>query len=217
MRDLRSYGFDMWGCDNGLYRSGDYTPDERMLEIGTFPYRLPFEDSSFDAVISTSVMEHAKNKAEIFREIHRILKPDGATLHLFPGKFYLPVEPHIYVPFVSWMWPDVPRWWLALWSILGIRNEFRKDFDWRKNLAADIWFCKNNMSYWTYGRYRALVTGIFGNCAFPNDYYVRMANGSSARIARAFLFPSATGWVLGRVRMGLLLARKCVTSRGSDV
>lgn len=208
VRTLREAGHEAWGCDNGMYRSGDFAVSDRIRQIETVPYRLPFDDAFFDAVISTSVLEHAQNKDEIFREIHRVLRPGGAMLHLFPGKFYLPVEPHIYIPFVSWIWPHVPRWWLALWSILGVRNEHRKDFGWRRNYEADVRFCRNNLSYWTAGQYRRVVMPIFGNCTFPSRFYLDHAPGGAARLARKLPFKMGIAWLVARVRMTVLLATK---------
>jgi SAM-dependent methyltransferase len=204
---LRSVGFDAWGCDSKefitLFKGGEY-----LLDIAPSPYRLA-EDNSFDAVISSSVLEHAGNKEEIFREIHRVLKPGGITLHILPGKYYLPAEPHIYVPLVNWFWPNVPAWWLALWAIAGVRNEFQQGYSWRQVVTANVQYCKAGLSYWPHRRFKRNVTAIFGNCHFPNDYYVRMAYGGAARLARKLPFPhQLTGWLMGHLREGLLLAKK---------
>src|SRR5207244_1525396 len=58
---------------------------------------LPFEDSSFDCVICTEVLEHCREPSAVLREIHRTLKPGGrlflttpfiAPLHEMPNDFY---------------------------------------------------------------------------------------------------------------------------------
>ena len=59
---------------------------------------LPFSDETFDVVLSASVLEHAHDVTGIMREIARVLKPSGCSLHLYPERT-LPIEPHIYVPF----------------------------------------------------------------------------------------------------------------------
>ena len=205
---LRRSGFDAWGCDSQefitKFKGGDY-----LLNITASPYRLPADDNSFDIVLSCSVLEHAQNKAEIFREIHRVLKPGGRTLHFLPGRYYLPSEPHIYVPLVNWFWPHVPKWWLALWAILGIRNEFQQGHTWRQVLSANIQYCKDGLSYWPHRRYKRMVRAVFGNCRFPNDYFVRKAQGGATRLARKMPLPYAlTGWLLSRLRMGILMAVK---------
>jgi SAM-dependent methyltransferase len=44
---------------------------------------LPFEDNTFDYVVSSDVMGHIpiKNKDKLLAEIYRVLKPDGVTVH----------------------------------------------------------------------------------------------------------------------------------------
>ena len=41
---------------------------------------LPFSDSTFDAVMSNCVINHAKNKGTVYREIYRVLKYGGRFL-----------------------------------------------------------------------------------------------------------------------------------------
>ena len=119
--DLVSAGYDAHGCDMDEYwRARPDADGRRFGKISPDPYRIPFEDSCFDIVVSTSVFEHAQNTETCFREIHRVLKPGGYSMHLLPAKWHLPYEPHIFVPLVNFIWPHVPRWWLALWALLGV-------------------------------------------------------------------------------------------------
>jgi ubiquinone/menaquinone biosynthesis C-methylase UbiE len=39
--------------------------------------RLPFTGNSFDAVMSNCVINHARDKSKVYREIHRVLTPNG--------------------------------------------------------------------------------------------------------------------------------------------
>ena len=74
-------------------------PDERVSEN---PYlddarvgvgeRLPCDDASVDVVIADNVLEHLDRPVEVFREIARVLKPDGYFLAKTPNKtHYMPL------------------------------------------------------------------------------------------------------------------------------
>jgi ubiquinone/menaquinone biosynthesis C-methylase UbiE len=54
---------------------------------------LPFEDKSFDAAFSVSVIEHVETPARYFSEILRVLKPGGVLYLAFPNKLD-PIETH---------------------------------------------------------------------------------------------------------------------------
>jgi SAM-dependent methyltransferase len=47
--------------------------------------RLPLPDASVDLIYSVSVMEHLKDPAAVYREVHRVLKPGGLFLFLTPN------------------------------------------------------------------------------------------------------------------------------------
>ena len=42
---------------------------------------LPFNDNTFDYVVSTDVIGHIADKDSLLNEIHRVLKPNGLTIH----------------------------------------------------------------------------------------------------------------------------------------
>jgi ubiquinone/menaquinone biosynthesis C-methylase UbiE len=51
---------------------------------------IPLEDSSADVVISRYALEHMEFPNRLFEEIHRVLRPGGATLLLTPNVLYYP-------------------------------------------------------------------------------------------------------------------------------
>lgn len=68
--------------------------------------RIPYDDDSFDLVFSDNVVEHLSEPLEVFREVHRILKPGGVFLFKTPNKnHYMPliarVTPHGFHQFVN--------------------------------------------------------------------------------------------------------------------
>ena len=48
---------------------------------------LPFEDSSFDLIYSTNVLEHVKDPKKVFSESVRVLKPGGYLQFVIPNYF----------------------------------------------------------------------------------------------------------------------------------
>ena len=69
----------------------------REMEHGV----IPFDDHFFDLVVSNQVLEHVENLDAALREIHRVLKPGGAFLCLFPHKGVIR-EGHCGLPFIHW-------------------------------------------------------------------------------------------------------------------
>jgi SAM-dependent methyltransferase len=66
---------------------------------------LPFEDASFDIVISNHVIEHVGQQDDQLlhlRELRRVMKPGGIGYLAVPNRWML-VEPHYRLPFLSWL------------------------------------------------------------------------------------------------------------------
>jgi ubiquinone/menaquinone biosynthesis C-methylase UbiE len=108
VKSLVEQGYDAYGCDiEELWIKNPEIDCKRLAKIPLSPYKLPYPDDSFDVIVSTVVLEHVQNIEEVFKEIHRVLKIGGYSMHLFPAKWYLPSEPHIFVPLVNFFWPRV--------------------------------------------------------------------------------------------------------------
>jgi len=63
------------------FAEGEKAWDYNSLDAIGQLERLPFPDHTFDAVISTQVLEHVPEPEKMLREIFRVLKP-GASLYL---------------------------------------------------------------------------------------------------------------------------------------
>jgi SAM-dependent methyltransferase len=64
--------------------------------------RLPFDDGAFDLIIANHVYEHVRDAGAYFAEIRRLLKPGGAAYLAAAGKYQI-LEPHYFLPFLSWL------------------------------------------------------------------------------------------------------------------
>ena len=206
---LLELGFDAYGCDIKAYWSGaPPSTSERLRTISQNPYRLPFEGQFFDVVVSTSVLEHAQNTEELFKAIHTVLRPGGYSMHFYPGKWYLPYEPHIYVPLVNYFWPRCPKWWLGMWAWLGVRNEFQKHLSWEAVLKANHQYCQQGLCYLSNRRYRELSLKIFGNCRWPMKFYIDYGYGGFPHLLRRLPFKTLSGFLSREFRMGFLVQQK---------
>jgi SAM-dependent methyltransferase len=78
---------------------------------------LPYEDGSFDVVLSNHVLEHVGERADQarhLREISRVLSPQGVAYLASPNRWQL-LEPHFHVPFLSWLQKGMRSTYLSLW------------------------------------------------------------------------------------------------------
>lgn len=206
---LQDLGFDSYGCDIRDFWSLENLPVHGKLKtIPTDRYRIPFESDSFDVVVSTSVLEHAQNTEECFREIHRILKPGGYAMHHYPGKWYLPFEPHIYVPLVNYFWPRCSKGWLRFWALLGVRNEYQLEQPWRAVADANQKYCREGLSYLSTRQYQKLSWKVFGNCRWPMEFYLEHAYGGFARLSKKLPFRKLSGIISREFRMGFMIQHK---------
>jgi len=67
---------------------------------------IPYPDEMFDVVFSDNVMEHIADPVAVFREVRRVLKPNGALLFKTPNRnHYMPTiarfTPHKFHQFVN--------------------------------------------------------------------------------------------------------------------
>jgi ubiquinone/menaquinone biosynthesis C-methylase UbiE len=82
---LKKRNIDVTSCDvekqDVTSAFGQYTPLISHAGICVVPlkheYLLPFEDESFNVVLSFGVLEHVPNDFESLKEIRRVLKPNG--------------------------------------------------------------------------------------------------------------------------------------------
>jgi SAM-dependent methyltransferase len=68
--------------------------------------RIPFEDDTFDVVISDNVLEHVDDPVAVFGELNRVLKPGGVFLGKTPNRWH-------YMPLVA---QCTPSWFHRLYN-----------------------------------------------------------------------------------------------------
>lgn len=56
---------------------------------------LPYENETFDYLVSTEVLEHIVDIEKVLAEYARVIKKGGFTAHLMPYKDYIPSDEHV--------------------------------------------------------------------------------------------------------------------------
>lgn len=76
---------------------------------------LVFKENSFDIVICTHVYEHVEDPYKLFKEIYRVLKPEGIC-YLAAVNALWPIEPHYYLPFLSYLPKKIASLYLRIFT-----------------------------------------------------------------------------------------------------
>ncbi|MBT3583419.1 MAG: methyltransferase domain-containing protein [Halobacteriovoraceae bacterium] len=90
---------DYYGIDLAV---GDENLSYKVTALADL-HSLPFKDSSFDKVISNSVLEHVENPTEVFSEMVRVTRPGGRIFLSVPFAFALHQRPYDYHRFTRYI------------------------------------------------------------------------------------------------------------------
>jgi len=74
---------------------------KRRIRVVSTDDPWPFDDDSFDLVVSNQVIEHVADLGWFFEQMRRVLRPNGISIHHFPTAESL-ADPHSGVPFAHW-------------------------------------------------------------------------------------------------------------------
>jgi SAM-dependent methyltransferase len=81
--------------------AGSVHPEARQSDVIAPLDSLPLGDGSFDAVVSTVVLEHVLDPAAALVELHRVLAPGGRLWLTTPFVWELHEEPHDYFRYTA--------------------------------------------------------------------------------------------------------------------
>jgi SAM-dependent methyltransferase len=121
--------------------------NSRIVRVGPTG-RWPFDDGAIDGVISHHVLEHVHDLDAFMVEHHRVLRPGGAGVHVFPTSRLL-IEPHLDIPFAHWPHSDSGRA-----RVLDAARKFRVGSrGWRdQGVPAQLDYLRQSTRFRTYGQ-----------------------------------------------------------------
>jgi SAM-dependent methyltransferase len=141
--------------------------------------KVPWPDDAFDFTFATSVFEHVTDQELAYSEIHRVLKPGGVFLNVFPSK-WRPIEAHINIPFGGvFTW----RPYLKLCAVLGIRGLNQEACTADEVVELNRLFTTHGVNYLSGRQIAALLRRIFGDFEYVEDAYIRHSPGRSRHLA----------------------------------
>jgi SAM-dependent methyltransferase len=197
----RAAGLDMRGCD--VYYAGSDTraqAEQRGL-LGTCVIEsragsIPFADASFDLVVNNQVMEHVEDLEGTLAEIHRVLRPQGTLLSLFPSRDVWR-EGHIGIPFSHWFAKNSRARFYYTWTlrVLGAGT-------WKQQAPTCRRWAEDKLDWLDrYTRYRSReeilrTYGKYFRSEFHEPDYIRFrlrVHARSAPLAHLLDLPFASG------------------------
>lgn len=89
--ELRKRGINVVGIDTSDYDLNKLNERAKILNLKTEAIKadaqeMPFENNVFDKVYSISTLEHIEDDKKVFREVARVLKPNGLLVLSIPMK-----------------------------------------------------------------------------------------------------------------------------------
>lgn len=211
------HGLDIYGAD--VFYGGGHGQREAAAESGLFGERLfeisggqtPFADRSFDLVFHNQVFEHVPNLDEVLQEIHRVLKPRGLMLSLFPSRDVLR-EGHCGVPLAHWFrrGSRLRYYWLlcARKCGLGTFHGDKSPEQWARDFER--W-----LEDWCFYRSRTEIIRSYRRSGFSFDAYETVYasfrlryKGWSWAVPASFALGPVTGWAIRKLAGMVVLSKK---------
>jgi len=170
---------------------------------------IPWPDNVFDFVFANSVFEHVADQELAYREIHRVLKPSGLFLNVFPSK-WRPLEVHTNIPFGGLL--TSPRY-LRLCAALGIRGAGQEKFTADEVESSNRLLMSRGVNYLSGRQIADLLRRIFGAFEYVEDAFIRHSPGRSRHLAIPLRVVPILRQLFRFSHTRVILSRKTISQR----
>jgi SAM-dependent methyltransferase len=197
----RAEGLNVFGSDVFYSGSDSRVRAEASALWGEFIRespggRLPFPDCAFGLVVNNQVMEHVEDLEGTLAEIHRVLRPQGTLLSLFPSRDVWR-EGHIGIPLSHWFAKNSRARFYYTWTlrVLGAGT-------WKQQAPTCRRWAEDKLDWLDrYTRYRSReeilrTYGKYFRSEFHEPDYIRFrlrVHARSAPLAHLLDLPFASG------------------------
>lgn len=166
VRALRESGVDAYGAD--VFYSG--SRDRQLLSVQQLIDEkivreippsgiVPFDNGSFDIILTDQVFEHVELLPNVLAELRRMLKADGIMLHHFPTLESVR-EPHIGIPLAHRLPKGRFRYWYTLILRLVGMGKFKDEQPTRREwVAAKLDWVDQYCFYRTFAEFESRFEG----------------------------------------------------------
>jgi SAM-dependent methyltransferase len=168
--------------------------------------RISWPDDTFDFVFATSVFEHVADQELAYREIHRVLKPGGSFLNIFPSK-WRPFEVHNSIPFGGVF---TSRPYLRIWAALGVRGAGQETYSAAQVVESNRALATNGVNYLSGAEIARLLDRVFGEFEYVEDAFIRHSPGRSRHLAVPLAFLPGLRQLFRFAHSRVILSRKPV-------
>lgn len=175
VRELQKRGYAAWGSDLDLPAEQRVNPT--YLETDPHTFKVASKDGSFDIIISNQVLEHVMDHEKMFREIRRLLRPGGVSLHFFPSRWSL-LEQHVLVPLAGVI---RSRPYLRFWAALGIRNGFQTNKSAREVSELNFEYLRDHTNYPPTTYYSKPLQNLFHDFDFIEEEFLNLLLSQTRR------------------------------------
>jgi len=83
------------------YAAGAASHGRELPRLRCSVTELPFPDTAFDFIFSSSVLEHVRDRSGAMGELRRCLRPHGVMVHLMPSPTWKLLQLALYYPHVA--------------------------------------------------------------------------------------------------------------------
>jgi SAM-dependent methyltransferase len=202
---LKRLGFDAYGADVDVHaitvardflRNAGYD----VNSVGTINVdgKTTFPDAYFDVIVSDQVIEHVEDINLVATECARLTKTGGWGLHSYPAHL-IPVEPHVFVPFVHWLpKKSIRRYWIFFCLFFKKETPFDHLKHMNKMQLAQHYFGYLNEQ--TFYRSWPVVSAAFQNQGFSSrQVVINHPKVTSHKILGKLLVFRPFAWILNRM------------------